>query len=239
MANHDPVQRSAGGARNTLLVDPSNPAHAALVAQMPGWRAVSIDEAIGRDLIESRWVCVADWRLFERMEHLRELCWQRRGGTSVVVGLSAEAIGPEGVRCLRRFAGEAIALAGSGSAGIAGQDWMAQLLVPVTSVGRDGLVPAIEAAALRNPVDLGSVGVYLREAVSYIERGDSGGAFSASARALAMHPDQPGIVADVARLLGRMGRSAEGEQLCKVFLLQRPESTPVQQALHELQPASS
>ena len=111
------------------------------------------------------------------------------------------------------------------------------MMVPVTAVESDGLTAAIQQAARSQPADLGSVAVHLREAVSYIERGDHRGAFSSAARALAMQPDQPGIVADVARLLGRMGCSAEGETLCKVFLLQRPESDAVRQALEELHPA--
>jgi len=57
---------------------------------------------------------------------------------------------------------------------------------------------------------------------------------SRQGRALSRAPDQPGIVADVARLLSRMGRSGEGEQICKVFLLPRQISEPVKQALSEL-----
>lgn len=234
MPNHDPAENATGGFLSTLLVDPSNPAHATLLAQMPGWRGVSVHDAIGRDLVESPWVCVADWRLFAQVDHLRELLWQRRGATIVLVGLSSEEVGKEGVRAMRRFAGEVIGLLAA-----ADPEWTTHLVVPVTSVGPEGLIPAIQEASRRQPADLGSIDVHLREAINYIERGDHSGAFSSAARALAMEPDQPGIIADVARLLGRMGRSGDGEKLCKVFLLQRPESDAVKQALDDLQPVVS
>lgn len=220
---------------NTLLIDPANPAHAALAEQLPTWRAVPATEAVGLDFVDAERVCVADWRLFDHLEHLRERMMLDRGAIIVVVGLS-EADQPDkaGLVSLRHYAGEVVALADATDL-----LWTSRLMVPVTTVGSDGVAFAIEQATSRQPQDRGTVEVHLREALSYVRRNDDTGAFLAAARALAMAPDQPGIVADVARLLARMGRSAEGEKLCKVFLLQRPDSHAVQQALTELDPIGS
>jgi len=224
-----------GVCRNTVIIDASNPAHIALQAQLVGWHVVAANEAIGLDFLDATRVCVADWRLFGQLDHLRELMMRGRGSTICVVGLSGEDMSaPEGLAELRRYAGEVIALAE-----VADPEWTGCLTVPVTSVGLDGVAFAIQQAMTRDPLDLGSIDVYLREAQTYVGRSDDAGAFLSAARALAMAPDQPGIVADVARLLARMGRTAEGEKLCKVFLLQRPDSEPVQRALTELHPVGS
>jgi len=220
---------------NTLLIDAGNPAHVALAEQLSGWRTVPVQQAVGLDFVDPARVCVADWRLFDQLEYLRERMMIRRGATIVVVGLSeGDLPGTDGLVALRRYAGEIVALTD-----VADSEWTSGLMVPVTSVRLEDVAFAIQATASREPQDLGSIEVHLREAASYIERNDDAGAFLAAARALAMAPDQPGIVADVARLLARMGRSVEGEQLCKAFLLQRPDDEAVQQVLTELHPAGS
>lgn len=230
-----PSANASPRVRNTVVIDPSNPAHIALQAQLPGWHAVAANEAVGLDFLDATRVCVADWRLFGQLDHLRELMMQNRGSIICLVGLSGEGTAAaEGLAELRRYAGEVIALAE-----VADPQWTGRLTVPVTSVGIDGIGFAIQQAMTRDPQDLGSIEVYLREAQTYVGRNDDTGAFLSAARALAMAPDQPGIVADVARLLARMGRTAEGEKLCKVFLLQRPDCEPVQRALTELHPVGS
>lgn len=213
----------------TLVLDPNIPAHVALQRSLPDWRAVPFAELVGRDVRESSRLCFADWRIFGAVSYLRELLVQERGRTVVLAGLAGEEVDADGLACLRRFAGEVLALAECARTG-----WTSRLLVPVSVVGRQDVPGALAEASRREVLPLGSIDVHLREAMDYVQRGDDEGAFQASARALAMAPDQPGIIADVARLLARMGRSADGAQLCRSFLLQRPDSEPVQAALGEL-----
>jgi hypothetical protein len=221
-------------APGTLVLDPNLPAHVALRRSLPRWRAVACSELIGRDVTAGARLCVADWRIFGAVPYLRETLMQNRGRTIALVGLSDEPCDDGALAMLRRFAGEVVALVSA-----AQPSWTSRLLVPVSTVGPAGVADAIVEACRRPAADLGSVDVHLREAIQYMQRGDDDGAFQASARALAMAPDQPGIIADVARLLARMGRSADGEQLCRTFLLQRPDSAPVQAALGELAPLRS
>lgn len=240
MSSNTPAASIPGSHRGTLVVDPSNPAHIALVAQLPGWHVVPANEAVGLDFLDATRVCIADWRLFGHLEHLRELMLRERGSIICLAGLSGEDVGSdESLAELRRYAGEVITVAEHGQAQGDGAQWTGRLMVPVTSVGLAGVAFAIQQAMTRQPEDLGAIDVHLREAQGYVGRNDDAGAFLSAARALSMAPDQPGIVADVARLLARMGRSAEGEQLCKVFLLQRPDSEPVKRALTELHPVGS
>jgi len=225
------ARNEAGLPLGTLVLDPNIPAHVALRRSLPGWRAVAFGELVGRDVTCGARLCVADWRIFGAVPYLRESLMQNRGRTITVVGLSGEPVGEDALAALRRFAGEVVSLVEH-----AQPSWTSRLLVPVSTVGPAGVADAVEEACRREAAELGSVEVHLREAMSYVQRGDDEGAFQASARALAMAPDQPGIIADVARLLARMGRSAEGQQLCRTFLLQRPDSAPVKAALGELAP---
>ena len=225
---------AAAAPTGTLVIDANIPAHVALCQALPGWRAVPFSELIGRDVAHGERLCVADWRIFGAVPHLRETLMQNRGRTIVLVGMAGEAIGEDALAMLRRFAGEVISLVES-----AQPSWTSRVLVPVSTVGPAGIAEAVVEACRGPAHDLGGVEVHLREAMSYVQRGDDEGAFQASARALAMAPDQPGIIADVARLLARMGRSADGEQLCRTFLLQRPDSAPVREALGQLAPQGS
>jgi len=225
----DMTTNQAGLPSGTLVLDPNIPAHVNFRQALPDWRAVPFGELIGRDVSESTRLCVADWRIFGAVPHLREKLMQQRGRTIVVVGLSDEPTGTDALDALRRFAGEVVALADE-----VAPEWASRLLVPVTLVNEQSILQALEEACKRTPEALGSVEVHLREAMNYVHRGDSEGAFQSSARALALAPDQPGIVADVARLLASMGRSSEGEQLCRSFLLQRPDDSLVKGALDEL-----
>jgi hypothetical protein len=230
MSSKEPGGAAIRARANVLLMDPGNAAHVALQQQLRGWRPVSVHAVVGLDCLDAPRVCVADWRLFGRIDYLKELLQRRRGAVIVLVGLSGEPVRSDDcLLVLRRHAGEVVAVAD-----VVDDSWASQLMVSVTPVASDGLAAAIQAAAKREPQDLGAVQAHLQEAMAYVQRSDDAGAFCSAARALALAPDQPGIVADVARLLGRMGRSGEGEQLCKVFLLQRPDSASVQQALDEL-----
>lgn len=225
---------ATGVPQDTLLLDPANRAHTAVTKLLPDFRAIAADEVAARDILEASWLCVMDWRMFDRMPHLRELLMRRRGRTVVMTGLSGEAVDADGLVALRRFAGEVVAIRA-----LANPEWVSRLVVPVTVVGIEGVVDALQYVVNSSPADLGSVTAHLREAVLFVERGDHDGASLSASRVLAMAPERPEAVADVARLFARMGRSEDAERLCKTFLLQRPDSAVVEQALDQMQPVAS
>ena len=225
---------AAGVPQDTLLLDPANPAHTAVQKLLPGFRAIAADEVAARNILEASWLCVLDWRMFDGMPELRELLMRRRGRTVVIAGLSGEAVDVDGLVALRRFAGEVIAIRA-----LANPEWVSRLVVPVTLVGIEGVVEALQMTVDSSPSDLGSVAAHLREAEAFVERGDVDGAALSAARVLAMAPERPEAVADVARLFVRMGRSQDAERLCKTFLLQRPDSPAVERALDLLIPVAS
>lgn len=97
----------------------------------------------------------------------------------------------------------------------------------------------MQLATNREPADLRSLTVPLREAVSDLERHDHLIALSPTARALAMAPDQPQIIADVQRLLGRMGQSADAKTLRDEFWQPSPEHDALKQADQGQHPAIS
>lgn len=84
------------------------------------------------------------------------------------------------------------------------------------------------------PGDDDGVETHLQEAQQWLAREDQKGAFSAAARALQLAPDQPGIIADVARLLSGMGQGERAVALYRKFLVQRPDAVQVSRALDEL-----
>jgi predicted Zn-dependent protease len=96
------------------------------------------------------------------------------------------------------------------------------------------LASALAAVLRLGPGTADSVEAHLVEARQWVARGDLPGAFASASRALRLAPDQPGIVADVARQLANLGETQRAEQLCERFLRQRPEAAPVQGALAEL-----
>lgn len=76
---------------------------------------------------------------------------------------------------------------------------------PVHPLAADG------AAGLRRILSLApgsadEVESHLQEAAQWMARGGGKAAFASAARALQKAPDQPGIVADVARLLASLGK---------------------------------
>jgi len=196
------------------------------VAALCGARRVPVERVIGRDLLEAERLLVMDPTLFARLPHLRELLLQRRGRTIVVVETRLDA---DGVATLLRFAGHVVAI-GDGAT----PSWSSRLAVPVTCCERPGVADAIATALRAEVCDLDDVHALLREATNAVVRGDDEAAFLAAARALTRSPDQPGIVADVARLLARMGRSAEATHVCRSYLVQRPDCAAVRRALDDL-----
>ncbi|PIE23040.1 MAG: hypothetical protein CSA62_09115 [Planctomycetota bacterium] len=229
-------KNAAAAPTGTLVIDPKIPAHVALRRSLPGWRALPFFELIGRDLSTGKRLCVADWRIFTALPYLHETLMQKRGRNIVLVGLAGEPMDKDAVTMLRRFAGAIISLVAS-----AQPFWTHRLLVPVSSVEPAGLADAITQASRGPAQDLGSAELHLREAMSYAGRGDEEGVFQASTRALAVAPtpEQPGIIAEVARMLACMGRSTEGEKLCRSFLQQQPDCTPVREALGQILPQGS
>lgn len=215
-------------ANGVVVVAPGGDAHGPLVREL-GARAVAVDRVVGRDLLEADRVVVPEWRLFGRMPHVKELLQRRRGHTIALVGFAGEPVDGDGTGALLRFAGRVFVADGRDPEPLA-----ARLCVPVDAVGRAGLGAAIAAAAAMPAADLDDVGHLLREAMAFSRRGDDEGAFVMAARALGQAPDQPGVVADVARLLARMGRAGEATRVCRSYLLQRPDSGAVQQALAEV-----
>ena len=111
------------------------------------------------------------------------------------------------------------------------------MLAAVRAVDAPDVPAAVQAAAAAPVEPRGEVGDWLRDSQAFVARGDHEGAFQAAARALSMAPDQPGVLADVARLLALMGNVEQGRDLCRAYLLQRPDCSPVQRALAELQPS--
>lgn len=196
-------------------------------------RVVTPAVLIGRDLLEAERILWLDHRLASALPHWRELLLQARARTLIVVG--SDALGDAtAVRELRRFAGRALCRDAAVAA------WLQpELLAPVDCLDAD-VIRGI-AVALQQPEGCGDdVDSHLQQALQWLQRGCDEGAFLAAARALKLEPDQPGIVADVARLLVKLGRREQAEATCVIYLRQRPQSAPVLAALREvraLQPA--
>lgn len=225
----------------TLLYDPARSDQVRLASRLEGWRPVPFATAIVRDLLgpeadggPSHRICVADWRIFLEVQHLWESLQRRRGATLALFGLHDPAMPEQALAQLRRFAG-AIVCVGAGVA--AAHGLCKRLSVPVeTALTLTEVCDAVGRFAAAPTRDFGSVQAWLEEAAEHLLRGDDDGAFAAVQRAHAMAPEHPSVLVDVARLLARMGRAADGMQLCRSYLLQRPDSEPVQAAMRELLP---
>ena len=195
-------------------------------------RAVPAGELVGRDLREcDRFVC-AGAVTFAALPHLRELCAQRRAATIAVLAgprAATAADDADELAALRRNCGR-VAVAGGASAVTA---LRLRLLVPVhrLAAGDAGALWVLLAAA---PGAGDAVATRLVEAQQHLRRGDAHAAFGAAARALQQAPDQPGVVADVARLLAGLGERERAVTLCRTFLRQGTAAAPVVAALREL-----
>ena len=191
-------------------------------------RLCRADRLIGRDLLTATRLLVPDWRMLAAAAHLQELLRQRRGHTIVFVSHD-DPVDVEAVRTLRRFAGHVVAIATPTATAL-----HLRLLVPVDLVPRGDAARALAAAVLRPAEALDDVDRHLRDAREFVQRHDPEAALGEATRALVQAPDQPGIVADAARLLCQLGRRRDAIAICERFLVQRPDADPVSAALGEI-----
>lgn len=222
-----------------FAVDPAAPAArrcaeyaAAALAPAAAVRLVPHDRLIGRDLRECDRFVSLGLRTYDAISHLRELATQIRAKTIALLldEDRIQATTPAGLAALRRHCGRVVV-----DDKTAVHALREHLLAPVH------LLTADDAAGLWRILSLApgspdEVESHLQEATLWIARGDGKAAFAAAARALQKAPDQPGIVADVARLLASLGEREHAVVLCRNFLAQRPDAEAVGRALHELQP---
>lgn len=222
-----------------FAVDPAAPAArrcaeqaANALASVAAIRLVPHDRLVGRDLREcDRFACLG-LATFDAIPHLRELATQMREKTiAVLFGEQlANATTPKALTALRRFCSRVLVDDRSAIPAL-----REHLLVPVHAIAEH------DATALWNVLTLApgcsdDVECHLQEATQWMTRGNQEAAFSSASRALQKAPDQPGIVADVARLLANLGQRERAVVLCRHFLQQRPDAAPVDHALRELQP---
>lgn len=186
------------------------------------------DRLIGRDLLTATRLLAFDWRHLVQATHLHELLRQRRGHTIVFVPAN-EPLADDAVGALRRYAGHVIAEESAAASALP-----RRLLVPVDLVTMARAAKALAAAAFRASEDLDDVDRHLRDAREFVRRRDPEAALGEAARALVRAPDQPGIVADAARLLWQLGRGRDATAICERFLTQRPDADPVRDALDEI-----
>ncbi|MEQ1632794.1 MAG: tetratricopeptide repeat protein [Planctomycetota bacterium] len=220
----------------TFVADPSAPAArhcaelaASALASVARVRLVPVERLIGRDLRECDRFVTAGRRTFAAIPHLRELATQCR---DKAIGLLLAGDGIEldddSVAALRRHCGR-----------VATDDRTTRsrlrerLLAPVHEIDPTDAAALWKVLSLAPGADDG-VETHLQQAQQWLAREDQKGAFSAAARALQLAPDQPGIIADVARLLSGMGQPERAVALCRKFLAQRPDAVQVSRALDEL-----
>jgi hypothetical protein len=224
-------------ARVTFAIDPA--ASAALqcaqsaanaLANVATVRLVAVDRLIGRDLREADRFVSLGRRTFAAVPHLRELASQCRDKTLALLfdEDAQRAHQDDELSPLRRYCGRIV---------VDDREAMARLrhrlLAPVHVIAPDDARALWSLLTLAPGAD-DSVETNLQQAQQHLAREDQLGAFAAAARALQLAPDQPGIVADVARLLAGLGERQRAVALCRSFLDQRPDSTPVGLALAEL-----
>jgi len=187
---------------------------------------------VGRDLREcDRFVC-AGAVTFAALPHLRELCAQRREATVAVLAGARAAVAaddPDELAALWRNCGRVAVVADAGAVTALRQ----RLLVPVHRLAA-GDAAALWAMLAAAPGAGDAIATRLCEAQQHLLRGDARAAFCAAARALQHAPDQPGVVADVARLLAGLGDRERAVTLCRTFLRQGTAAAPVVAALREL-----
>ncbi|MBK8100755.1 MAG: tetratricopeptide repeat protein [Planctomycetes bacterium] len=186
------------------------------------------DRLIGRDLLTGNRLVVLDWRHLAQAVHLHELLRQRRGMTIVFVA-EDDAVDGEAVRTLRRFAGHVVAVATPAAATLS-----QRLLIPIDLVPRSETPRALAKAVLRGADALDDVERHLGDAREFVRRNDPEAALGEATRALVQAPDQPGIVADAARLLFQLGRRRDAIAICERFLAQRPDAERVLAARDEI-----
>lgn len=220
----------------TFVESPGSPAAslaAALARIAPAAtrvRTVAADQLIGRDLRESDRLLAAPAVL--ATAHLRELFAQRRAHTVALVGGGGAAAAVEDdavLALLRRHSGRVIV-----------DDPRAAATMRVRVLQPVHVLAANDAAALWTILGMAdgnddSVAMHLVEARLYVQRGNEAAAFASAARALQQAPDQPGVIADVARLLSNLGEGERAVTLCRTFLRQGVTAEPVRAALAEIE----
>lgn len=205
---------------------------AAALAGVAAVRLVPHERMIGRDLRECDRLVTLGLRTTEALPHFRELATQVREKTIAVLFDDdlESACTQKGLASLRRFCGRVVVQDRTAVASL-----RERLLAPVHAISPDDPNALWHVLTLA-PGNADEVECHLQEAMQWIARGDQEAAFSSASRALQKAPDQPGIVADVARLLAGLGQRERAVVLCRHFLAQRPDAAPVDQALRELQP---
>jgi tetratricopeptide (TPR) repeat protein len=190
-------------------------------------RTVAAEALIGRDLRECDRIVVWGWRTLAAPTHLRELLVQCRARiVAVVPDAAAAAHDAAALSLLRRHAAHVVVDDDAAAAALRGA-----LLAPVHLARSDAALTAVLRLAPGAP---DSVDAHLVEARLWNARGELAPAFAAASRALRLAPDQPGIVADVARLLANLGDAERAAMLCERFLRQRPDAAPVREVLRLL-----
>ncbi|MGE3174325.1 MAG: hypothetical protein AB7O97_16975 [Planctomycetota bacterium] len=191
-------------------------------------RAVAAPRLVGRDLRESRRVVCLDWRCIDAAPHLRELWAQTRPRVLITTAAVGLADDPLALAAIRRYAGRVAVTDAAEFAAL-----RIRLLTPVHHLFDD--MPRRIAALLQfAPGAEDSVAALLLEARVWLARGEPRAAFGAAARCLKLAPDQPGVVADVARLLALLADRERAAELCRHFLDQRPDAEVVRAALAEV-----